>query len=94
MPRDADGVPRLAFQQVTELPRPSRPAAGPVGQQRHLDLTVASVADLGAQHRRVLALGGTPLADRSDDSEEPLRVHADPAGHPFRPRGHGLAAVS
>ena len=81
--RDADGVPRLAFQQVTELPRASWPATGPVPQQLHLDLTVESVAELDAQHDRVLALGGTLLADRSGDPDEPLRVYADPAGHPF-----------
>jgi hypothetical protein len=49
----------------------------------HLDLTVATAADLDVQHKRVLALGGRPLDDRSQDPEEPLRVYADPAGHPF-----------
>jgi hypothetical protein len=49
----------------------------------HLDLTVPTTADLDLQHGRVLALGGRLLADRSGDPEEPLRVYADPAGHPF-----------
>jgi hypothetical protein len=48
-----------------------------------LDLTVASVDELQAQHERVLRLGGRLLYDRSDDPEEPLRVYADLAGHPF-----------
>jgi hypothetical protein len=30
-----------------------------------------------------VALGARLLHDRSDDPEEPLRVYADPAGHPF-----------
>jgi hypothetical protein len=56
---------------------------GPRPQQLHLDLTVRTTADLDAQHERVRALGGRLLRDRSDDPEEPLRVYADPAGHPF-----------
>jgi len=38
---------------------------------------------LDDQHTRALALGATLLFDRSDDAQEPLRVYADPAGHPF-----------
>jgi hypothetical protein len=30
-----------------------------------------------------MALGAELLEDRSGDTEEPLRVYADPAGHPF-----------
>jgi hypothetical protein len=44
---------------------------------------VPDVAALDAQHRRALELGARLLRDRSDDPEEPLRVYADPAGHPF-----------
>ena len=54
-----------------------------VPQQLHLDLTVADRAELDAVHRRVLELGGVLRLDRSDDPEEPLRVYADPDGHPF-----------
>ena len=80
--RDATGSVRIAFQQVTELPEVTWPT-GPVPQQLHLDLTVAAAADLDAQHERALALGARLLLDRSGDPEEPLRVYADPAGHPF-----------
>jgi hypothetical protein len=45
--------------------------------------TVPTMADLDVQHERALALGARLLEDRSDDPEEPLRVYADPAGHPF-----------
>lgn len=79
---DADGSTRLAFQQVDKLPEATWPE-GPHPQQLHLDLTVPTTADLDIQHERALALGARPLDDRSDDPEEPLRVYADPAGHPF-----------
>jgi hypothetical protein len=49
----------------------------------HLDLTVPTTADLDLQHQRAVTLGARLLCDRSDDREEPLRVYADPAGHPF-----------
>ncbi|TDB75463.1 VOC family protein [Micromonospora sp. KC723] len=80
--RTPDGLRQLAFQQVDQLPAATWPQ-GPVPQQLHLDLTVASVEELRVQHERVLRLGGRLLRDRIDDPEEPLRVYADPAGHPF-----------
>jgi len=49
----------------------------------HLDLSVPTIQDFNAQHERALALGATELRDRSNDPQEPLRVYADPAGHPF-----------
>ena len=80
--RDAAGNNRLAFQQVPALPEATWPE-GPRPQQLHLDLIVPSEAQLEAQHERALNLGARLLFDRSDDPEEPLRVYADPAGHPF-----------
>jgi catechol 2,3-dioxygenase-like lactoylglutathione lyase family enzyme len=80
--RDVDGTNRLAFQQVAELPEATWPE-GPYPQMLHLDLTVRSIGELDAQHERALALGARLLLDRSDDPEEPLRVYADVAGHPF-----------
>lgn len=80
--RAADGTPVLAFQQVDRL----TPATWPeptVPQQLHLDLTVADVDELNAVHERVLALGGRLRLDRADDVAEPIRVYADPDGHPF-----------
>ena len=76
------GAPRLAFQRVPAL-APATWPAGPVPQQLHLDLTVPDVEALDRQHARALALGARLLLDRSDDAEEPLRVYADPVGHPF-----------
>jgi catechol 2,3-dioxygenase-like lactoylglutathione lyase family enzyme len=80
--RDTAGQNRLAFQQVPELPEATWPK-GPRPQQLHLDLKVTTVEQFDVQHERALALGARLLFDRSDDPEEPLRVYADPAGHPF-----------
>ena len=78
----ADGGAGLAFQKVDQLPAVTWPD-GPVPQQLHLDLTVPNRAGLDAQHERAMALGARLLRDASDDPEEPIRVYADPAGHPF-----------
>jgi catechol 2,3-dioxygenase-like lactoylglutathione lyase family enzyme len=79
---DPGGRARIAFQQVDDL-RPSTWPESGIPQQLHLDLSVASPADLAAQHERALSLGARLLRDRSDDPEEQLYVYADPAGHPF-----------
>lgn len=76
------GSPMIAFQQVSGLRRSTWPSAE-VPQQLHLELTVPTREDLDAQHERAVELGATVLLDRSDDDEEPLRVYADLAGHPF-----------
>lgn len=81
--RNPEGGAQLAFQQVDRLPEASWPDPTPIPQQLHLDLTVDTVEDLDAQHDRVLEFGGRLLLDRSDHPDEPLRVYADPAGHPF-----------
>jgi hypothetical protein len=79
---DSAGYRRLAFQRVEPQPTPTWPDAE-IPQQLHLDLTATSVSDLDVQDQRALQLGARMLLDRSDDPEEPLRVYADPAGHPF-----------
>jgi catechol 2,3-dioxygenase-like lactoylglutathione lyase family enzyme len=76
------GGVQLAFQRVASLPEATWPE-GPVPQQLHLDLTVPGTAELDAQHERAMALGARLLHDLSTDPDEPLRVYADPAGHPF-----------
>ena len=80
--KEPGGTARIAFQQVPQLTETTWPD-GQVPQQLHLDLTVTTVADLEAQHQRALGLGARLRFDRSDDPEEPLRVYADPSGHPF-----------
>ncbi|MGH2784635.1 MAG: VOC family protein [Actinomycetota bacterium] len=86
--RDTEGANRLAFQQVARMPAATWPE-GPIPQQMHLDLLVRSNEEFAEQHDRALALGASLLFDRSDDPEEPLRVYADPAGHPFCIFVHG-----
>jgi len=80
--RRPDGSPVLAFQKVDDLPPSTWPEPG-VPQQMHLDTTVPDALEFAGQHERALALGARVVYDRSDDEEEPLRVYADPAGHPF-----------
>ena len=80
--RNPTGGWQVAFQQVLDLPEATWPD-GPHPQMLHLDLTVPTVDALNAEHRRALDLGARLLRDRSDDPQEPLRVYADPAGHPF-----------
>ena len=79
--RNDEGVP-LAFQQVDELSSPTWPDDA-VPQQLHLDTTVESVDELEREHERAIGLGARMLLDRIDDPDEPLRVYADPQGHPF-----------
>ncbi|MFI5891883.1 VOC family protein [Actinoplanes sp. NPDC051513] len=80
--QNPNGGPQLAFQQVDSL-TPTTWPDNTVPQQLHLDTTVASKPELDTQHERALALGARLLYDRSDDPDEPLRVYADPAGHPL-----------
>ena len=80
--RDADGNNRLAFQKVDSL-APSTWPDDTVPQQLHLDLMTRSLEGLNDAHELVLSLGAKVLYDRMDDPQEPLRVYADPAGHPF-----------
>jgi hypothetical protein len=80
--KDEAGEPRLAVQHVPEL-RASTWPDPQIPQQLHLDLNVADLEQLFEQRDRALALGARMLEDRSADSEEPLYVFADPAGHPF-----------
>ncbi|WP_256206612.1 VOC family protein [Nocardioides luteus] len=79
-----DGRRALAFNRVdsSEMAPSDWPAPGAV-KHMHLDTVVRSVAELDAEHDRVLGLGASLRLDRSDDPEEPLRAYADPSGHIF-----------
>jgi catechol 2,3-dioxygenase-like lactoylglutathione lyase family enzyme len=79
---DSNGARKLAFQQVERLDRTTWPKHD-VPMQMHLDFTVSSLEDLQRQRERAESLGAEVLLDRTDDSNEPLYVLADPAGHPF-----------
>jgi len=79
---DAEGVRKLAFQQVDQLPRSTWPTPE-VPMQVHVDFTVTSITELHRQRERAEALGAQVLLDRTNDPDEPLFVFADPSGHPF-----------
>ena len=77
----ASGGVTLAFQRARTYVAPSWPDGPP--QQLHLDVVVT---DLAEAHRRVVALGATPLepvTDPDDAETRDFRVYADPVGHPF-----------
>lgn len=79
---DSEGNRVIACNEVPALPRSTWPDPG-VPKQMHHDFRVASVDELERQRRRAEELGATLVYDRTADSEEPLYVLADPAGHPF-----------
>ena len=72
----------LAFQLVDRLERTTWPDPA-VPMQLHLDTTVPDAEELERQRGRAEALGATVILDRTDDTDEPLYVFADPSGHPF-----------
>ncbi|SDJ05122.1 Catechol 2,3-dioxygenase [Frankineae bacterium MT45] len=76
------GGARLAFQQVEHLPEATWPD-GPYPQMGHLDFQVDSREALDSACDRAVALGARLLRDEADDPEEPIRIYADPSGHPF-----------
>lgn len=80
--RGRDGGHGLAFQQAEELERTTWPEPE-VPMQLHLDTSVPDRDELERQRFRAERLGATIILDRTDDSEEPLYVFADPEGHPF-----------
>jgi len=79
---DGYGNRKLAFQEVPTLARATWPTDD-VPKQMHMDFRVATVDELERQRRRAEQLGASVLLDRTDQSDEPLYVFADPAGHPF-----------
>lgn len=80
--RNDRGGPQLAFQQ-TDGVQPSTWPDATVPQMYHLDTVVDTREELFRQRERALQLGAVELLDRTEDSEEPLFVFGDPAGHPF-----------
>ena len=79
---DAQGVRKLAFQQVDRLERTTWPRHD-VPMQLHLDFTVSSVSELLRQREIAEALGAELVIDRTDEPDEPLFVFVDLSGHPF-----------
>ncbi|MDO9454571.1 VOC family protein [Nocardioides sp.] len=78
---DTAGRRVLAVQGVDEL-APSTWPEPEVPMQLHVDYVVPDAAELERHRVRAEALGARVVLDRSE-SDEPLYVLADPAGHPF-----------
>ena len=79
---DDNGGRVIACNQVDAMDRSTWPGPA-VSKQMHQDFRVSSVEELELHRRRAEDLGATMVYDRTADSEEPLYVLADPAGHPF-----------
>ena len=79
---DSEGKRKLAFQEVSSLPRSTWPSHD-VPMQLHLDFAVPSVDELERHRQRAEELGAKVILDRTKDEGEALYVIADPAGHPF-----------
>lgn len=77
-----NGTRQLAFQQVERLERTTWPSHD-VPMQLHLDFTVSDLLQLQRHRVRAESLGAQLLLDRTEDTDEPLYVLADPSGHPF-----------
>ena len=79
---DADGQRILAVQEKKEL-RSSTWPSEEIPMQLHMDFRVPDAQQLEVQRERAEQLGARLLLDRSEDTEEPLYVMADPEDHPF-----------
>jgi catechol 2,3-dioxygenase-like lactoylglutathione lyase family enzyme len=76
---DGDGRWTIGVQLAPDHAPPEWPDGN--AQQVHLDL---HVDDGDEAHRHALECGATLLRDLDDEPDaEPLRIYADPAGHPF-----------
>jgi catechol 2,3-dioxygenase-like lactoylglutathione lyase family enzyme len=76
--RAPGGGPGLSFQTEKAYARPTWPA-GPGDQQMMVHLDIA-VDDLEVAGAHAVAAGATPAEYQPQDD---VRVHLDPAGHPF-----------
>jgi catechol 2,3-dioxygenase-like lactoylglutathione lyase family enzyme len=77
--RNPDGGVGLAFQTEVAHVAPVWPATGPGDQQMQLHLEI-EVDDLAAASAHAEACGAPTSAFQPQDD---VRVHVDPAGHPF-----------
>jgi hypothetical protein len=82
--KDNQGIPKLAFQKVSNYKAPTWPE-GPIPQQLHLDF---AVKDLDETEIELLKIGAVktefqPGSPKSNDYSTEFRVYLDPEGHPF-----------
>ena len=82
--KDNQGIPKLAFQKVSNYKAPTWPE-GPIPQQLHLDF---AVKDLDETEIELLKIGAVktefqPGSPKSNDYSTEFMVYLDPEGHPF-----------
>jgi hypothetical protein len=82
--KDNQGIPKLAFQKVSNYKAPTWPE-GPIPQQLHLDF---AVKNLDETEKELLKIGAVktefqPGSPKSNDYSTEFRVYLDPEGHPF-----------
>jgi len=82
--KNNQGIPKLAFQKVSNYKAPTWPE-GPIPQQLHLDF---AVKDLDETEIELLKIGAVktefqPGSPKTNDYSTEFRVYLDPEGHPF-----------
>jgi hypothetical protein len=82
--KDNQGIPKLAFQKVSNYKAPTWPE-GPIPQQLHIDF---AVKDLDETEIELLKIGAVktefqPGSPKTNDYSTEFRVYLDPEGHPF-----------
>ena len=79
---DGAGNRVITIQEKVDTTPPTWPSEA-VPMQMHMDFAVESLDELQRHRARAEALGARLLHDRTDVTDAPLYVLADPAGHPF-----------
>lgn len=79
---DDSGRRVVTIQRKEDTRAPTWPSEA-VPMQMHMDFSVPDVDALERHCERAKALGARLLHDRTDRTDAPLYVLADPAGHPF-----------
>ena len=82
--KDNQGIPKLAFQKVSNYKAPTWPE-GPIPQQLHLDFAVKNLDETEIELLKIGAIKTEfqPGSPKSNDYSAEFRVYLDPEGHPF-----------
>ena len=82
--KDNQGIPKLAFQKVSNYKAPTWPE-GPIPQQLHLDFAVKNLDETEIELLKIGAVKTEfqPGSPKSNDYSTEFRVYLDPEGHPF-----------
>jgi hypothetical protein len=82
--KDNQGIPKLAFQKVSNYKAPTWPE-GPIPQQLHLDFAVKNLDETEIELLKIGAVKTEfqPGSPKTNDYSTEFRVYLDPEGHPF-----------